>query len=232
MKKQRFGSTNEEGQSALEFALVVSATLILIFMLIDLGRVFSMHSALAAAAQAGARKGVVSTSVSTIEEAAKERMRVFFDPADVTIQVVQATDYAEVSLTYAFNPVTPFIAFVMGQDNLVLSNTARVWKPGAEVAFGIGTVTPVSEILTSVAPTETVAVPLPEPTATPVPPTATPTVFVLPPTNTPQPTVTPSPTMTPQPPTATPVPPTPTPEPAGDDGCDLPWFLQWLCPYL
>lgn len=202
-------SGEQTGQSTVEFALTITALVLMIFAIIDLGRAMSIYSFLAGAAQAGARAGAISNDRATIEAAARERMT-GFDSSSVTIDVNQSGNHTTVALTYVFEPVTPLVAAALGLDALTLSNTARSRKLGGGSGGG------------GPAPTSTSA---PAATATPPPPTAVPTATTCWPPgkcnggSTPVPTNTPVPVATATPPpaaTATPRPgATSTPPPAG-----------------
>lgn len=231
--------SGSSGQTAVETAIVLFATLTLLFIVIDLGRVFALHTTMAAAAQAGARAGAVSSDSadSSAQVAAAAYMGRYFDASLVTTSVNRTDDYTQVNLSYDFRPLTPLISNMVG--TLSLSNSARVRElgntdPGIGGGSGAPSATPIITLtappvtITVTPPTPTPSLPTMTPTATPtlLPATATPTSTPLP-TNTPVPTDTPVPTNTPIP-TNTPVP-TPTPAPtATPEPCPYSPFICWL----
>ena len=195
----------EAGQSIAEFALIVGTLMLVIFAIIDLGRAMSVYTYLAGAAQAAARAGAVSSDAAVIEAAARTRMT-GYGSEGMTIAIDQSGDYTEVTLTYVFELAVPLVASAIGEDALVLSNTARVRRLGNNSGQGGAQVTPGTPAATNT-PAPATSTPVPA-TNTPVPPTSTPPG----PTNTPvPPTSTPIPTNTPLGPTNTPVPATNTP---------------------
>ncbi|HRJ44543.1 MAG TPA: TadE/TadG family type IV pilus assembly protein, partial [Caldilineaceae bacterium] len=246
MKKQQHLKP-ESGQNIVEFALIVSVAILLLFAIIDLGRVVSIHTVMGGAAQAAARQGAVQAQTN-VDSFARDRMT-SFDSSSVEVVVAQTDDYTEVTLGYQFEPITPFVRGAIGQENLMVSTTARVYKLGSAYVAKLGlgennpgvtatpggvetsqpenTPEPPAATPTSLLPTATdTPIPViatsvsPTATQTPIPPTAT----SLPPSATPIP-----PTATPVPPTATPELPTPTPTPIpGVDPCPYHWVICWV----
>lgn len=168
------------GQGTVEFVLIAVVLVLFIFSIIDLSRAMSTTSFLAGAAQAGARAGAVSSNNASIEAAIHTNMS-GFDSDSMTIAIEQTDQYTEVTLTYVFEPMTPFVAS-LGTENLTLSNTARMRKLGSGGEMGGQQATPVPTVATN---TPAAATSTPGATNTPVPATATPAS-----TSTPVPTAT------------------------------------------
>lgn len=120
----------DRGAAAVEFALVMPLLLLLVFALIDFGRMFNAQIVVTEAAREGARAagyGQTSTQVNTRVEAATSGL------ADVTATIVDACpgELARVRVTYPFAFVTPLaeIAAMFGtppEDAFDLTSTAVV----------------------------------------------------------------------------------------------------------
>lgn len=118
--------SRQHGQSALEFALVLLVLLVLTFGLIDLGRAVFTAGVVRAAAQEGARAGIVVGATSAqIEQAVRRRM-VGIDPSPAQITVTRPrSDMVEVTVRYPFRFITPLIGELVG-PNLSLQATAAM----------------------------------------------------------------------------------------------------------
>jgi len=117
---------HQRGQSALEFALILLIVLVLTFGLIDLGRAVFTLGVVRAAAQEGARAGiVVGATQAHIVQATRNRM-VGIDStvADITVTYPR-NDTVEVMVRYPFRFITPLIGELIGQD-LSLQATAAM----------------------------------------------------------------------------------------------------------
>ncbi|MCS7038711.1 MAG: pilus assembly protein [Anaerolineae bacterium] len=116
----------QQGQSVLEYALILFILLVLTFGLIDLGRAVFTAGVVRAAAQAGARAGIVVGATSAqIEQAARNRM-VGINPSLASITVTRPrSDMIEVTVRYQFRFVTPLIGTLIGRD-LSLQATAAM----------------------------------------------------------------------------------------------------------
>jgi Flp pilus assembly protein TadG len=108
---------SDKGAAAVEFALVLPMLLLVIFGLIDFGRMLNAQITLTEAAREGARANALSSSVSSRVNLATQNL----GPAGtVTYTVNQdcaaGADNAQVTTKYTFKFVTPVgaIARVMG----------------------------------------------------------------------------------------------------------------------
>lgn len=117
-----------EGQSATELAASLFILALFLMSIFDFGRGIYAYSVISAAAQEGARYGLVYPGdTAGIQNAARSRV-VGLEPAGLTISVSQPEpDVIEVSVTYEFQAVTPLIAQVIGNGGrLELQATAAM----------------------------------------------------------------------------------------------------------
>jgi len=129
------------GQALVEFALVFPLLMLLVFALIDLGRVVYAHNAIAEAAREAARWGSVQARSAT-DIAGIEAHAVAFTtgvsgvsatatcirPGTVVLPCAQ-NDTLEVEVATSLELITPFIAQLMnaaGVNPFELSSTAQV----------------------------------------------------------------------------------------------------------
>lgn len=102
----RLGS-EEQGHGLLEMALVLLFLLPLTFGMIDTGRCLYTQSVVRAAAQEGARAGIIDTQA--IHETI-ERKLIGLDMAQAAVEVdTSQADIVSVSITYDFVFVTPML---------------------------------------------------------------------------------------------------------------------------
>lgn len=114
----------EAGQTLIEFALVLMMLLLLTFGMIDLSRAVYTASVLQAAAQAGARAGMVS--LAGVDAAAKARL-VGLDSARVEVTTAMLTsERLEVQVTYELDLMTPLIAQLVPQGRITLASSASM----------------------------------------------------------------------------------------------------------
>ena len=123
---RRFGS--ESGAAAVEFALIMPIRFILIFGIIDMGRLLFTANALTSAVREGARFAAVQT-VEDHDAVEGHVLRILGagGMVDTTqILVVPAWDSATATVridSYPFNPITPFVNLV-NLDEIHLSPSA------------------------------------------------------------------------------------------------------------
>lgn len=113
--KQTLGRQSPEaGQTILEFALTLMITLLLFFGMIDFSRVVYAASVIQAAAQEGARAGIVDAG--TAEAAARGRLTALdADAAEITLTVPADRDEPFiVEIMYPFEFIAPIIAQLVG----------------------------------------------------------------------------------------------------------------------
>ena len=127
MSRGRDARLRDRGTATVEFALVVPLLLLLVFGIIDFGRMASDHVQLTAAARAAALAGAARASFGTASTAANNA----FPGGGVTI-----TNYnrcptnpapgsaAQVTVTYKFTFATPFAALAKLGSNPTMTAQA------------------------------------------------------------------------------------------------------------
>lgn len=116
---------SEAGQAAVEFALTISLTLLLIFALIDFSRAIYTASVLQWAAQHGARAAIIDTTEEYVREAVEERL-VGLDLEQVGgPNISWSGNVVQVEVTYHFEFIAPIVAQITG-DNIELSSSASM----------------------------------------------------------------------------------------------------------
>ncbi|RME63614.1 MAG: pilus assembly protein [Caldilineae bacterium] len=117
--------SEEWGQSLTEFALALPILIVIFVGIFDLGRVVYLNTVLTAAAQAGARAGLVTTSSATVEAAVQARLS-GIAPEQVAITVNRTTEFSEVTVSATFTPATPLLSTLLPADGITLERTARM----------------------------------------------------------------------------------------------------------
>ena len=117
----------ERGQDLVEFALTLLPLFILVIGILDLGRAAYAYAVLHNAAREGCRYGVINPDdTDTIKNVVVNRgLGLNLVPDDVTVELldlysnVPGDDTVQVSVTYDFTIVTPFISALFGGSNPV-----------------------------------------------------------------------------------------------------------------
>ena len=111
------------GQSMVEFAIILLIFVLLIFGVIDLGRVVYIQSMIGSAAREAARYGIVNPGAD-LDAYARSRI-IGVNPADVAVNPdLHTPPYIRVEVVYHFRPVTPLLAqFLPGGEVLVRSSS-------------------------------------------------------------------------------------------------------------
>jgi Flp pilus assembly protein TadG len=114
----------EEGNTLVEFTLILLVMLSLTFAMIDFSRALYAANVVQAAAQEGARAGIVNLASATT--AALDKMA-GLDTTQVQVAVTQpAADSVQVQVTYQFEFVTPFLATAIAGGGISLTGSARM----------------------------------------------------------------------------------------------------------
>lgn len=114
----------ESGQSALEFAVTLSILLMLTFGLIDIGRMVYTASVVQAAAQEGARAGLID--MSDIAPAIQQKL-VGLDESRMQIDISQPDgNSVEVDVTYRFEFIVPLVSQAVNARGIDLRGSASM----------------------------------------------------------------------------------------------------------
>ena len=136
------------GQSLVEFAITLPLLLLLVMGVFDFGRGIYYYSAIQNAAHEGARYGAVyhCDDVGIVDRATSMAIGLgagltVLDPE--TFHVVDngeptaELDYIKVTVIYRFEPVTPLIGEILGEDGYIdLQGEARQLIEGAYICPG------------------------------------------------------------------------------------------------
>jgi Flp pilus assembly protein TadG len=124
----RFRYPRTSGQELIEFALILPIFALIIFGIFDLGRAVYYYSAMSNAAREGARYGSIHLEEADLDTTICNRVinwsvAVPLTCVDVNTVLDFNTETVVVTVTYPFQPVTPFIANLFGSPTVDL--TAR-----------------------------------------------------------------------------------------------------------
>lgn len=114
----------ERGQAMVEMALVLPILLLLVFGIIEFGRVYNSYLEVTNAAREGARAGVVGATDDTITTTVKNAA-VLLDGDSLDITVSPGVDYRSrgaalnVTVYYPVQIYTPIISNIMGNPYMV-----------------------------------------------------------------------------------------------------------------
>lgn len=126
------------GQSLVEFALTIPILLLVIFVFLDLGRAVYYYSALNNAVREGARYATVTLFSSNADRETKVRQVVQdfavsmpIAASDIQVYCDQSTsnfsnpcsNYVTVAAQFQFQPVTFFLAQIVGQGSTIPLNS-------------------------------------------------------------------------------------------------------------
>jgi len=118
----RMRPSGERGSAAVEFALVLPMLLLLVFGIIDFGRMLNAKITLNEAAREGARSAALQSESAGIARAAALTSQIGPTTPTVTDCSDADADQAEATIKYDFKFVTPigFMAgFLSGSNNTV-----------------------------------------------------------------------------------------------------------------
>lgn len=126
----------ERGQELVEFALTLFPLFMLLMGILDLGRATYAYTVMHNAAREGCRYGVINpANTDTIKTIVVTRaLGLNLDPEDVTVELldlysnVPGEDTVQVSITYDFPIVTPFIGTFFGGSNQVTMATQAAMR--------------------------------------------------------------------------------------------------------
>lgn len=113
----------EKAQALLEFALSLMVLLLLTFGMIDFSRAAYTANVIQAAAQTGARAGLVD--LNTVNQAVQKQL-VGLDVQKAHMTTVVNNGRIEVQIAYEFKFITPFIALLAPQGHFTLQGSASM----------------------------------------------------------------------------------------------------------
>lgn len=96
---------NQKGQALVEFVIILPITLMLIFCVIDFGRVISLKSDL---------EGKLS-DITTFYESGKslEEINMIMDNKDIKINIESQIDYTTITVSKKIKPITPGLSYII-----------------------------------------------------------------------------------------------------------------------
>ena len=121
----------KKGQAMVEMALILPILLLLVFGMIDFGRVFNGYLVATAASREGARVAILSSGNDNSIETAVRAASSTLDQTKLTVTTTPATrvsgDPVTVSVTYNIDIITPLInTFLMNPLPINCQTTMRV----------------------------------------------------------------------------------------------------------
>ena len=121
----------QKGQDLVEYALALPIMLLFLMVILDLGRVVYVYSALHNSVRDGARFGIINpTDAFGIETVVRTRA-VGLDPAELTVFVVQPDlQTIQVRATYQFTAVTPIVGTLIGGNQWAVGSQATMRVEG------------------------------------------------------------------------------------------------------
>ena len=124
------GRQVERGQSAVEFALLVTVLLLFLMAILDLGRGLYAYTAITAAAQEGVRYALIHPGDGAGVDAVVRRHAVGLDPTRMTSALFEPQpDIVSVTVTYDFVLITPLIGDLVGSEGVLRLQVAAATGP-------------------------------------------------------------------------------------------------------
>ncbi len=117
----------EQGQSLVEFALSLMVLLVITFGFFDFGRLAFVSSVLQAAAEEGARAGIILNTTDVQIQAATRARMVGLDADETNVAVSRPdSNSVQVSVTYDYVFMAPFIGALIDGGQVPLTSSARM----------------------------------------------------------------------------------------------------------
>ncbi len=123
---------DERGTNLVEFAIIATAFLLLVFGTIDLGRAVFQYNMLASSAREGARVAIIQSNTNTqVTNRAVASSANLLAAGDVTISgtrtcAAQPCGTVTVAVRRTFTPVTPLIAGIVGSSLTLTASSTMV----------------------------------------------------------------------------------------------------------
>ena len=121
---------DSKGQELMEFAMTLPILALLVFGIIDLGRVVYYYSAMQNSAREGARYGVVNPWQENLVATRTEERTLGIDPSDLNVVVSYDCDRVKVSVSYTYNPWIPFVG------NIPISTSSQLQRERWDAGIG------------------------------------------------------------------------------------------------
>ena len=117
----------ESGAAMVEMAIVLPLLLLLVFGIIEFGRLYNSQVTLTHAAREGIRDYVIFQDPVQAEDTARQAVSATFDPAPmvITMSACDAGDPTTMTITYSFRLRIPFLG-----DNIITIVTEGVMRGG------------------------------------------------------------------------------------------------------
>lgn len=119
------------GQTLVEFTIVFSLFLFLIFVVVDLGRAVFFYSSIHNAAREGARYAVIHPYDYADIETAVQRLAPFLLLDDITtgppVKDQEDKDKISVIVTYDFETITPILNLLTSNSDITLKSQASMY---------------------------------------------------------------------------------------------------------
>ncbi|NJN55945.1 MAG: pilus assembly protein [Anaerolineae bacterium] len=112
----------DAGSVLVEFALSLTVVLMLTFGMIDLCRAVYTATVVQAAAQIGARAGIISIGAAV--PAAQNRLLALDPNSAVITATLVNNEQVEVNITYQFQLITPYLAQLVNGGSIQLTSSA------------------------------------------------------------------------------------------------------------
>jgi Flp pilus assembly protein TadG len=115
---------SEKGQSLVEFALLLPVLILLLFGIIDFGRIFHAYLTIDHAGREAARTASIGKDITTVKNTAvsdASSIRLTADQVGVTPGTLSSGTNVTITITYPINFLTPVIGKIVGP--LTLKNT-------------------------------------------------------------------------------------------------------------
>ena len=121
----------QKGQDLVEYALALPIMLLFLMVILDLGRVVYVYSALHNSVRDGARFGIINPADAVSIETVVRDRAVGLDPAELTVFVIQPDlETIQVRAIYQFTAVTPIIGTLVGSNQWAVGSQATMRVEG------------------------------------------------------------------------------------------------------
>lgn len=114
----------KRGQALVEMALVLPILLLLVFGIVEFGRIYHCHMTLTSATREGARAGSVGAKTEVVEQTVKDNLfGLNEEKVSITIDSGSRGNPYEVEAVYSLEIITPVISLIIGENYEVKGST-------------------------------------------------------------------------------------------------------------